>query len=339
MKRTSWLASIVLVAGCIRAPEETSRWQLSEAATGQVDETLARQISMALDAAEHAGTDPSISHYDVRAATVVEAEGREHVVVGSNTEYHIPEAIHGETSLLNHVTSLLGKEATRRVRFLAFYTDGKCGSGSSCGDCRDYQIAVTDYENLLVVCGQGSDHTVHIKRFAEAVVHEESFPEVTVDQIPLAKAMLDRLVQSAIEASESGINLFTASRHHAGAAGISSKGELYRAAGADDAAFHYRYPIGGLLQQAAAESDYFMEAIVVAGERGAWPRVSYRDRQYGYESSSFNLREGLGPILLILTDGEGNYRMTTFEDALPGAFSTRAFMPEVVGEFLDRQAK
>ena len=31
-------------------------------------------------------------------------------MVGSNTEYHVPEAIHGETSLLNHVTSLHGKE-------------------------------------------------------------------------------------------------------------------------------------------------------------------------------------------------------------------------------------
>ncbi len=336
MKPRVLLTSLLLIAGCTRVPEVSGRWELSESAAGQVDETLARQIFMALDAAGHAGTDPSISHYDVRAATVVEAEGREHVVVGSNTEYRVPEAIHGETSLLNHVTSLLGKEATRSVRFLAFYTDGECGTGSSCGDCRDYQIAVTDYQNLLIACGQGSDHTVHIKKFADAVVHEESFPEVSAGEIHLSEVVREQLVEAAIEARKGGITLFTASEHHAGAAGISSKGKLYRSAGADDAAFHYRYPIGGLLQQAAAESDYFIEAIVVVGEPGEWPRISYRDRQYGYESSSFNLREGLEPIRLILTDGEGNYRMTTFEEALPGAFSTNAFMPDAVGEFLER---
>jgi len=339
MKRSMLLTSLLLIAGCTGAPEDSGRWELSGSAAGEVDETLARQIFLALDAAEQAGTDPSISHYDVRAATVVEAEGRERVVVGSNTEYHVPEAIHGETSLLNHVTSLHGKETTQRVRFIAFFTDGKCGSSLSCGDCRDYQIAVTDYQNLLIACGQGSDHTVHIKKFADAVVPEESFPEVSAAEIPLGDAVLEQLVQVAIEARKGGITLFTSGEHHAGAAGVSSKGKLYRAAGADDAAFHYRYPIGGLLQQAAAESDYFIEAIVVAGEPGKWPRISYRDRQYGHESSSFNLREGLEPIRLILTDGEGHYRMTTFEEALPHAFSTSAFMPEAVGEFLDSHSK
>jgi cytidine deaminase len=335
MKSITLLASLLLLAGCTHVPEGSSRWKLSEAAEGKVDETLARQIFLALDAAEKAGTDPSISHYDVRTATVVEAEGREHVVVGSNTEYHVPEAIHGETSLLNHVTSLHGKETTQRVRFIAFFNNGECGSSLSCGDCRDYQIAVTDYQNLLIACGQGSDHTVHIRKFADALVPEESFPGVSAAEIPLGEGVLDRLVEAAIEARMGGITLFTSAEHHAGAAGVSSKGKMYRAAGADDAAFHYRYPIGGLLQQAAAESDYFIEAIVVAGEPGGWPRVSYRDRQYGYESSSFNLREELEPIRLILTDGEGHYRMTTFEEALPHAFSTSAFMPEVVGEFLD----
>ncbi len=339
MKPSVVLIGLLLAAGCARDPGGSGRWELSESAAGEVDETLARQIFLALDAAEQAGTDPSISHYDVRAATVVEAEGREHVVVGSNTEYQVPEAIHGETSLLNHVTSLLGKEATRSVRFLAFYSDGRCGSGSSCGDCRDYQIAVTDYQNLLIACGQSSDRTVHIKKFADAVVPEESFPAVSADGIPLSEAVLEQLVGAAIEARQGGITLFTSGEHHAGAAGVSSKGKLYRAAGADDAAFHYRYPIGGLLQQAAAESDYFIEAIVVVGEPGEWPRISYRDRQYGYESSSFNLREGLEPIRLILTDGEGNYRMTTFEEALPGAFSTSAFMPDAVGEFLESHTR
>jgi len=35
-----------------------------------------------------------------------------------------------------------------------------------------------------------------------------------------------------------------------------------------------------------------------------------------------------------LTDGEGRFRLTTFEEALPHAFSTSAFMPGRVDEFL-----
>ncbi|HXV61400.1 MAG TPA: hypothetical protein VEK15_11940, partial [Vicinamibacteria bacterium] len=93
-------------------------------------------------------------------------------------------------------------------------------------------------------------------------------------------------------------------------------------------------PIGGLLQQAATERDYFLEAVVVAGEKGTWPRVSYRDRQYGYEFSSFNVKQGRPPIRLILTDGNGHFRLTTFEESLPHAFSTASFMPGRVDEFL-----
>jgi hypothetical protein len=44
------------------------------------------------------------------------------------------------------------------------------------------------------------------------------------------------------------------------------------------------------------------------------------------------------PIRLILTDGEGNFRMTTFEEALPDAFSTSAFMPGAVDAFLETHA-
>ena len=333
-------ASIVLFVtvaalGC-DGPADPGRWRLQE--PGAVDEDLARQMFLALDAAEYAGTDPHISRFHVRAATVLEVEGREHVVVGGNTEYHIPEAIHGETALLNHVTSLHGREGTHRVRFIAYFTEGECGSSLSCGDCRDYQIATTNYQNLLVACGQASDYTVQIRRFADAVVPEESFPEAVPEQLAASEAELSSLVQAATAAREYGITLFTSSELHTGAAGLSSRGNFYRAAGADDAAFHYRYPIGGLLQQAAAEGDYFMRAIVMAGEPGSWPRVSYRDRQYGYESSSFNRRRGMDPIQLILTDGQGNFRRTTFEEALPHAFSTSAFMPEAVEEFLEEHA-
>ena len=114
-------------------------------------------------------------------------------------------------------------------------------------------------------------------------------------------------------------------------------------AGADDAAFHYRYPIGAVLQQAAAHGDYFLEAIVVATAPGHTPRVSYRDRQYGYEASSFNRKRGHPPIRLVLVEeGVGGttrrFRQTTFEEALPGAFSTASFMPEAVDRFLEQRA-
>jgi hypothetical protein len=118
-------------------------------------------------------------------------------------------------------------------------------------------------------------------------------------------------VKSAQGAELGGVTLFTSERHTV-AAGMSFSGKIYRAAGADDAAFHYRYPIGGLLQQAATERDYQMHAILVAGELGKWPVLSYRDRQYG----------------------EGHYRATTFEVALPHAFSTADFMPGAVEKFL-----
>ena len=337
MRRSAGWAVLLLIgfAACSSTEKKPqTSWKLAQGSevVGH-DEKLIGQIFRALDAAKDAGTDPSISKFPVRAATVVEQDGKEEIVLGGNTEYEVPEAIHGETSLLNHVTALYGPEVTRRsVRFIAFYSP-RCGESLSCGDCRDYQMAATDYEHLLLVCGQASDHTVRVRRFMECVAREDDFPEVNAKQIPLSASELQRLVRAAQEARQGGVTLFNSARH-TGAAGLSYAGRLYRAAGADDAAFHYRYPIGGLLQQAATERDYLMRAIVVAGETGKWPRVNYRDRQYGYEASSFNRREGKQPILLILTDGQGKFRMTTFEDALPFAFSATAFAPEAVGEFL-----
>ena len=343
METKLWSTVLLIGASLACSPgaeKPAAPWKLSEGSQSLVaDQALASQIYRALDAAAEAGTDPSISQYPVRAATVVEHQGKEHVIVGGNTEYQVPEAIHGETSLLNHVTSLLGPDASRRVGFIAFYTDGRCGESLSCGDCRDYQIATTDWENLLVVCGQGSDHTVKVRRFSDAIVAEEDFPEVAANDLSLSESELDRLVEAAQEARRSGVRLFTSTERHMGAAALSFKGKVYRAAGVDDAAFHYRYPIGGLLQQAASESDYFLRAIVVAGEPGRWPRVSYRERQYGNEFSRFNLRKNLEPIQLILTDGSGAYRRITFEEALPHAFSTDAFMPGRVEEFLDEHAE
>jgi cytidine deaminase len=330
---------VTLATLCLMRADSASSWRLTPESKALVsDPALRQQIFRALDAAANSGTDPHISHFKVRAATAFENNGQEHVVLGGNTEYDVPEAIHGETSLLNHVTAQYGADATRHsVRFVAFYSD-RCSGGGSCGDCRDYQLATTAYEQLLIVCGQSSDHTVHVTKFADQIVCEKNFPEVAPQKIPLTATELDHLVKSAHEARQGGVTLFTTDRH-TGAAGLSFSGHVYRAAGGDDAAFHYRTPIGGLLQQAATERDYFLKAIVVAGEDGEWPKISYRDRQYGYESSSFNQQTGKAPIALILSNGRGKYRMTTFESALPAAFSTAAFMPDVVRQFLDTHAQ
>jgi len=340
--RVFLLAGAVLLAGLfagiwkLRA-DSPPNWKFTKESEALVtDAKLRDEILEALAAAEKAGTDPRITHFNVRVATAFEKDGKERIVVGGNTEYEIPEGIHGETSVLNHVTALYGADATRRdVRFLAFFAK-QCGA-SSCGDCRDYQLATTDWEHLLFVCGQSSDRTVKVTRFADQVVCERNFPEVEATKIPLAPDELRRLVQSAEEARLGGVTLFTKGRH-TGAAALSFAGKTYRAAGADDAAFHYRYPIGGLLQQAMTERDYFLRAIVVSGENGEWPVVNYRDRQYGYEASSFNHAAGKAPIVLVLSNGHGQFRMTTFESALPNAFSTADFMPEALKTFLSSHA-
>jgi hypothetical protein len=329
------LLLLLAITGCsTRTPQPATQWTLTKESEAFVPDTKLRdQIFKALEAAEKIRTDTFISHYQVRAATVIEVNGKEEVVLGGNTEYGRPEGIHGETSLLNHVMVLYGPEATHHaVRFVAFY--GKsCGGLASCGDCRDYQIATTDYEHLLVACGQSTDHTVRVRPFMEQLVCERDFPVVDATKLPVNPKELAALVKAAAEASQNGITLFTPG-HNTGVAGLSWSGKTYRAAGADDAAFHYRYPVGGMLQQAATERDYLMRAIVVAGEPGQWPAISYRDRQYGFEVSSFNHAKGKPPIALILTDGLGHYKLTTFESALPYAFSTAQFMPDALSAFL-----
>jgi cytidine deaminase len=328
------------------AEEPESTWALAETSREHVDDPLLEErIFRALDAAESAGTDPSISHYHVRASTAFGHDGVEHTVVGGNSEYAgYPEAIHGETSLMNHVISTVGPEAARsEVGFLAFYTDRQCGGGGSCGDCRDYLVTTTNWKDLLMVCGQSSDHTVHVKRFEQWIVPEERFPAVEAEAIDLAPGELESLVEAAVEARAGGISLFTTAEEHLGVAVLTAEGGIHRAAGADDAAFHYRYAVGAALQQAATYRDYFVTAVVVVAAPGHTPRVSYRDRQYGYELSSFNAKRGLPPIQLIVVeqgvdDPAFRYRLTTFEEALPGAFSTASFMPEAVDRFLADRA-
>ena len=102
------------------------------------------------------------------------------------------------------------------------------------------------------------------------------------------------------------------------------------------AAFHYRYPVGGVLQQSATERDYFVRAVAVVGTGAAWPRVTYRDRQYGFETSTFATSRGLPPTLLILANGAGALKATTFDAALPHPFSVARFNPDAVERFLTR---
>ena len=96
---------------------------------------------------------------------------------------------------MNHVTVMYGADVTRHaVRFVAFYGQ-TCGGTGSCGDCRDYQIATTDYEHLLVACGQASDHTVRVRRFMDQLVCERDFPVVDGAKIPLSPRDLAKLVE------------------------------------------------------------------------------------------------------------------------------------------------
>jgi hypothetical protein len=175
-----------VAAGCgSRESQSAPTWTLTRESEAVVpDAKLRSQIFKALDAAEKIHTDTFISHFQVRAATVLEVNGKEEVVLGGNTEYGRPEGIHGETSLLNHVMVLYGSDATHHaVRFVAFYGQTCAGLGS-CGDCRDYQIATTDYEHLLVACGQASDHTVRVRRFMDQLVCERDFPVVDAAKLP-----------------------------------------------------------------------------------------------------------------------------------------------------------
>jgi hypothetical protein len=164
-------------------------------------------------------------------------------------------------------------------------------------------------------------------------------PDATAASLAVPAKDVERLVAAARAARQGGITLFTGTDRHTGAAVLTSTGAIYRAAGADDAAFHYRFPIGGALQQAATEQDYFITAVAVEGEPGTWPRVAYRDRQYGFEYSSFATSRGRPAALLILSDGQGHLKAATFETMLPKPFSVARFNPTAVEQFLARQVR
>ncbi|MBT4964285.1 MAG: hypothetical protein HOI53_07930 [Francisellaceae bacterium] len=315
--------------------QSINSWHLTDASKELVnDKALLAQMKRAVDAAVYSGSNPTISGYQVKSATVIATAKGDKIFVAGNSEYEVPEAIHSESSLLASITSAFGASVTRSVKFIAF-DSVECSKCTGCGDCRDYIKSQTDYENLLIVCGQRSDKSIHVTRFKDGLVDETEFASVNHTQIALSKLELEELLSSAQGALQGGIKFFSNDSHSA-AAGLSYDNNIYRAAGVDDAAFHYRYPISGLLQQAATEQDYLIKAIVVVGTKGQWPKISYRDRQYGYEFSLFNNKLNKKPIQLILSDGLGNYRLTSFEQALPYAFSLEWLIPKELNTFIEQ---
>ncbi len=334
------LALPVLAAGCARPAPDRAPWTLAPDSPVAVDDpVLLARMGRALDAAASAGTDPVISSYHVRAATVLEHDGREIVAVGGNTEYGVPQAVHGEVSAMNHATVLAGAEAARRqVKFIAFHSQSCSGDSRGCGDCRDYMRATTDYRSLLWVCGRATDRTIHVRRFSDGLFDEEDAPDADVATLDLPPADLERLLAAAREARRGGVALFTGADRHTGAAALTASGRIHRSAGADDAAFHYRFAVGGVLQQAATERDYAVRAILVEGEPGTWPRVSYRERQYAFEYNSVGVSLGHHPTLLILSDGRGRLKAAPIAVFLPKPFSVARFDPTAIEQFLARQA-
>src|SRR5258708_9163742 len=97
-----FLIAIFAALAASRPPSDAS-WRLTSESEALVpDAALRAQIFRALDAAEGAGTDPSISHFKVRAGAFRGVEGTENLVLGGNTEYEVPEPLHHQSPLLNH---------------------------------------------------------------------------------------------------------------------------------------------------------------------------------------------------------------------------------------------
>ena len=274
-----------------------------------------KQIQQALEAASTAGTNPCLSSYHVRTATIIEHNGEEHLFTAGNTEYLHPEAIHSEVALVSQVIAKFGKEVAReKIRFIAFYGNPE-GSLSPCGDCRDYLIANTNVDRLLEAVGEGQN--IIVRKFKDCLVDETTFAACHTEELPVTRTQLKRMLEAAMEAKENTPSVFTPLNRQSAAAAISETGAIYRAAGVEDGAFHYRTAIGSVLQQAVTENDHAIKAILVVGKKGVWPSVSYRERQYGYEFSGLSPET---PLYLILTDRQGNYRCTTFDAALPNGF-------------------
>ena len=80
------LLSGVLVGCGSREARSAPKWTLTQESEAVVpDAELRAEIFKALDAAAKVHTDPFISHFQVRAATVFKVNGKEEVVLGGNS--------------------------------------------------------------------------------------------------------------------------------------------------------------------------------------------------------------------------------------------------------------
>jgi len=283
--------------------------------------------------------DPQISGFRVRAATILNDGFWEEAVIGGNTEYGDPRAIHGETSLVNHALNAYGHEKVRELlRVIALYSS--FGPVTPCGDCRDYLLASTDPQKLVIVTAGEKDPNVQIHPFTDFLAPEEGFDVAISPREAVARINDEDFYTTWFRALSTrhmgGVNLFSPATTRAVVLARErppSQPKYYEAASCDDGAFHLRFPVGGALQAAATDGAYFVDFIAVARSDGEMPRITYRDRQYANEADGFNKIAGRQPLKLIL-DGRDVVRMTTLDKALPHSFSTFDFAPEKVEAFL-----
>src|SRR5436305_1493292 len=89
------LAAVIALAGWWTLRADAPQWRLTKESEALVtDAKLRDEIFDALNAAEKSGTDPRLTHFNVKAATAFHQGSKERVVVGGNVEYEVPEGIH-----------------------------------------------------------------------------------------------------------------------------------------------------------------------------------------------------------------------------------------------------
>ena len=96
----------------------------------------------------------------------------------------------------------------------------------------------------------------------------------------------------------------------------------------------------GLLANPTGDPDIPWEPVILKAITGKEALDFARD-EANASSSHYPKplkKRGKPPIQLLISNGRGQYRMTTFEAALPQAFSTADFMPEALDRFLESHA-
>lgn len=173
--------------------------------------------------------------------------------------------------------------------------------------------------------------------YSDGLIDETEFPDATLEQVGLPAADFDRLIDAARTAREGGITLFTGPDRHTGAAALTWSGRIYRAAGADDAAFHYRFPVGGVLSRPRPNATIWSGPSPSSGPRA--PGRTWRIATGSTVSSSAASRPCAGGrrrscCCRMVVE---RVKATTFDLALPKPFSVARFNPDALERFLDRQ--